>query len=494
LSLDVRRGDAQWTLESSLRGAAIDLPAPFAKPATATVPLKVIKTRNERQQELLSASYGRIAQLQVLRKAATKPGEKAPIDRAVIAFGEVRAEADRPGLWLAGKLDQLDADKWLALKVFGAPGGETDSLSLPLGGGDLQIANLILFGKRYSNLHLSAGIQDKNWRLQVQSADLAGTINWLASGASQPNGKVVARLQRLKLPGSLTDESTAKTGEAPKSEESTSREWPAVDIVADSFISKDRNLGKLELTAHPQDSDWHIDRLALTNADGSLHASGRWRAGGRVQSTRIDVAIQAKDAGAYLERFGYPHAIKGATSSLKGQLAWEGPPQAFDYPTLSGQLKLESGKGQFTKIDPGLGKLLGVLSLQSLPRRISLDFRDVFSEGFAFDEINGDVKVSNGVMSTQNFRITGPAARVELAGEANLALETQNLKVRVLPSLSMGAALGAAIVNPLIGGAVYLGSKVLKDPIDQIFAYEYRVSGTWSDPHVEKSLSAAVKQ
>jgi uncharacterized protein (TIGR02099 family) len=489
LALETDNGKAEWLLESSLRGAVVDLPAPFSKAAASELPLRVAKGTYDSGQEFFRASYGKVAQMEVLRKAATRPGEKPPIDRAVIAFGEARAEAEKPGLWLSGKLDQLDLDRWLALKIFGKGGDDaTSGVSLPIGGGELTIGNLLFTGRRFNNLRLSAGVQDRNWKMQIQGNELAGTFNWIGSTKSDPNGKLTARLQKLNLPSS----------EEPKKSEAhddkASRDLPSLDVVAESFHLKDRDLGRLELQAHPEDGQWSLDRFALVSAEGSIHAAGQWRPAGKTQSTQLDVSIEAKDAGAFLKRFGYLDAIKAAPSTLKGNVSWEGSPQSLDYATLSGQIALQSGKGQFSQLDPGIGKLLGVLSLQALPRRISLDFRDVFSQGFAFDEITADVKITQGVMSTQNLRISGPAARVELSGEANLVRETQNLRVKVLPSLSSSAAIGAAIFNPLLGGAVYLGSKVLKDPIDQIFAYEYRITGGWSDPHVEKYLAATAKQ
>jgi uncharacterized protein YhdP len=174
-----------------------------------------------------------------------------------------------------------------------------------------------------------------------------------------------------------------------------------------------------------------------------------------------------------------------------------GTPAGFDYPTLSGALNIDVGPGRFTRIEPGLGKLIGVLSLQALPRRITLDFRDVFSEGFAFDEVTGKVRIANGVMSTDDLKLIGPAARVQITGDADLAGETQRLSVRVQPALSGGVSAGAALLflaNPLIGAAVGAGSllaqKVLKDPIEQMFSYEYAVTGGWSDPVVTRSESA----
>jgi len=168
-------------------------------------------------------------------------------------------------------------------------------------------------------------------------------------------------------------------------------------------------------------------------------------------------------------------------------LSWVGSPSDIDYPTLTGNLVLEAAKGQFVKLEPGIGKLLGILSLQSLPRRISLDFRDIFSEGFAFDEIVGAVKIGRGIAGIDNFRIQGPAARVVMSGEVDLVQETQKLRVRISPHVSDTLSIAGALVGgPIAGVAAFLAQKVLKDPLDQIASFEYGVTGTWSDPTVKR--------
>ncbi|TMH22913.1 MAG: TIGR02099 family protein, partial [Betaproteobacteria bacterium] len=244
----------------------------------------------------------------------------------------------------------------------------------------------------------------------------------------------------------------------------------------------------------PRGVDWQIQHLLLTNDDGKLSAQGWWRAAGRAQQTTLDADLDITDAGRYLARFGLPDAIRGAPTKVHGQLGWAGGPQAFDYPTLSGAFSIQAGQGRFTKLDPGAGKLLGVLSLQSLQRRLTLDFRDLFGEGFAFDEITGDMRIQNGIMKSDNLRIGGPAARVAISGETDIAKETQQLKVRVQPTLSAGVSVGAAVLllaNPIVGAAVAAGSllaqKVMQDPIEQMFSYEYAVSGGWTDPQVERT-------
>jgi uncharacterized protein YhdP len=188
-----------------------------------------------------------------------------------------------------------------------------------------------------------------------------------------------------------------------------------------------------------------------------------------------------------------PPAIKGGTAKIDGQLSWAGSPLDFDYPTLSGNLSFDAAKGQFVKLEPGLAKLLGILSLQSLPRRISLDFRDIFSDGFAFDGIVGSVRIERGIASADSFRMAGPAGRVVMTGDVDIVRETQKLRVRVIPHLSEGLSLGAAAIGgPVAGVAAFLAQKILRDPIEQLISFEYNVTGSWSDPHVAKPERAAL--
>jgi uncharacterized protein YhdP len=194
-----------------------------------------------------------------------------------------------------------------------------------------------------------------------------------------------------------------------------------------------------------------------------------------------------------MARAGYPDTVRRGSANIAGNLSWNGTPFSIAYPTLSGNLKLDAASGQFVKLEPGVGRLLGVLSLQSLPRRITLDFRDVFSEGFAFDSITGQFAVTRGIVDTRDLQIQGPSAKVLMGGTIDLAGETQDLKVRVQPAVGDSIAIGAAIANPVAGAVVWAAQKILKDPIDQAFAFEYAVTGSWVDPKVEKLGQPQVK-
>jgi len=155
---------------------------------------------------------------------------------------------------------------------------------------------------------------------------------------------------------------------------------------------------------------------------------------------------------------------------------------------------VSAAKGQFSKIQPGAGKILGLISLQALPRRATFDFSDVFSEGFAFERIHGDVKIARGVMITNNFEISGTAAFVSLAGELSMPQETQTLTMHVVPEIGEGVALAAAVVGtPVLGLSTLLVSKLLNNPFGKVVAYEYQITGSWDNPQVVRTSAPPPK-
>ena len=502
IALAIKPDGSTWIVESNLKGSAIDLPAPVGKSAGEAMALRVERHGIPAQpkEDALTITYGNVGRLLLHRKLGA---EGAAVDRALVVLGRA-ADAgpaerpERPGVWVRGELPTLNFDDWLAVGRRATPG--TGKSSEPaLAGVDLEVGALEALGRRFNEMRVSARRSQDDWRLDLLARELAGTATWSAPSTDAPNGRFAARLKRLAPPdaGELTPWKGAADGTG-KTEAGAANSWPAIDIVADSYFVRGREVGRLEFVAHPRGTEWRIDKLTLVNDGGRLSADGQWQSAGKDQQTKLDVDLDLTETGTFLSRIGYADAVQNAPTQVKGQLAWAGAPNDFDYPTLSGAFRIDVGPGRFTKIEPGIGKLLGVLSLQSLPRRITLDFTDVFSEGFAFDEIKGDVRIQSGVLMSDNLRLAGPAAKVDISGSADLAKETQQLTVRVQPALSAGVSAGAMLfmlANPLVGAAVGAGSllaqKMLRDPIEQMFSYEYQVTGSWSDPIVTRKSAVA---
>lgn len=470
--ITARKRTADIVVESSLQGLAVSLPMPLAKTAAESLPIRFERRQLSSGQDRLSLAVGDIVSVNLLRRAE---GNRNTIPRGTVRFGGAAGEPERPGVWVSGAVKALDIDRWLAL----VPPGDVES-TVAWGGVDLRVGALDVLGRRFSELTLNAAVQGGQWRGSVSGKEVEGTASWQPQG----RGKLVARMKTFAVPAAAPGAVEAPSAEGQAQKE---RELPAIDIVAEQFSNKDKPLGRLELVATPEGNDWRIQKLSLVNPESTFALDGLWQVGRAQQRTQINLRLEAADVGKLLVRLGYPEGVQRGSAKLEGTASWSGAPYDIDYPTLSGTLSLEAAKGQFAKLDPGIGKLLGILSLQSLPRRVTLDFRDVFSEGFAFDEIAGTAKIARGIATTEGFRVLGPAARVTMSGVVDLAEETQKLRVRIVPQVTDSVAIAGAIFGgPIAGVAAYLAQKVLKDPLGEIVTFEYDVAGTWSEPTVRR--------
>ena len=273
------------------------------------------------------------------------------------------------------------------------------------------------------------------------------------------------------------------------------RRWPRIDLQADDFRRGQKDFGRLRLEASPSrlQPQWDISSLVIENPQARFEGSGQWAALSLadplgLSQTRLQFVLSVVNGGRLLDRLGYPGLLRATPGSLRGNVGWPGAPIDFQLRAFNGQLDLDLQSGQFLKADPGIGKLVSVINLQSLPKRIALDFRDIFSEGFNFERVRGNVSFESGLAKTTNLRLVGVQASVFLEGSANVLKETQALRVLVLPELNTGlASLGYALVNPAVGLGSILAQYVLRDPLRQTLAYEFEVTGKWDDPSV-KSL------
>jgi uncharacterized protein YhdP len=256
-------------------------------------------------------------------------------------------------------------------------------------------------------------------------------------------------------------------------------------VVAEHFVFQGKQLGKLELNASQVDKDILLDHLHLANPDGVMTVNGKW--GLEPSQTHVVIKMELYDTGKMLNRSGYPNMLKDGNGVLDCDLVWTGAPNELDLSRLDGHVNLKMNKGQFLKVDPGAGKLLSVMNLQSLPKRIALDFTDVFSKGFEFDDIEGVAQISQGMLRTTDFKINGSAAKVTMTGQVDLKRETQSLRVRVLPTIGGSVSLLAFAAGPAVGAGVFLANKIFRDPLDKLVSFEYNVTGSWVDPKVEKA-------
>ena len=466
-TLQVRDGRTRIIVESLLRGVSSALPAPLAKSAPDTLPLRIeVVPADGGAHERISLTLGRLAAVEF---DLQRQGEAMVVQKRAIWLtpspGQPVRLPEQPGTLVYGSLAALNVDRWIALATGDGGGGGAVAIDL-----DVKIGALDVYGKRINEVSMRGAVDAAGWSVMLTAKELAGNL-------SHRSGQLIARLTHLQVP---EDYPGAKPQEI-----SQPKDLPSVDLITERFIYHEKELGRVEVVAQPAGEDWRLDKLAWKSPEASLTGKGIWRPGSPSR-TSADFQLNAADCGKLLERVGYANLVKGGKARLQGSLAWNGDPLAIDYPSLAGHVQMQAEDGQFLEVDPGLGKLVSLMSLQALPRRLTLDFRDVFSKGFQFDRIAADGQIDHGLMAIKEFRMRGSAAQVEMSGEVDLANETQNLRVRVVPSLGDSASTVLAFLNPLLVFPAALAQRILKDPLGHIFAFDYSITGTWDDPKVAK--------
>ncbi len=497
-TLDILKRNAKLTIESDLRGFSSDLPEPFKKAANESWPMLAVITPtavanpNERANgDVISVTLNEKSHL-LFERNRDPVAKKLQIQRGAFAYDAPAVLADQGFVVLINRRD-INVDRWLDVLSAPAMQAASNRSSDEFAAGFSLLPNVVsivsdqitVAGKDLHEVVLGASRTQGYWRANVSSRELSGYFNWSAAREGQRIGALTARFTRLEIP-------TSRRSEIEDLIESSPQELPSLDIAAEEFVLADRSLGRLSLQAttggSPTLPTWHLNNLRIENPDALLQASGVWEPPrpGEARKTRLDYRLEVSNSGELLSRYGMKNVIRDGAGLLSGSLSWDGSPIGLQKDTLAGHTDIKLGKGQFLKTDPGLAKLIGVLNLQFLPRRLSLDFSDVFAEGFYFDEIEGALVIDRGQARTDGLIMKGVQARVRLKGEVNLASETQKLEVEVRPELNAGVAslAYAALANPALGLTTFLAQLLLRRPLEDIFTYNYDVNGTWADPQV----------
>lgn len=504
------KGLSDLDLTTDLAGVALDLPAPLAKRADASLPLHVRLDRvatpaGAAPQDRLRVELGDWLRASYLRGDAG--GNMRVISGGIGVYGPAPTPAN--GVAALVDIASLDVAAWdaAATRLFG--GGAADAAA-PAGAGylpdlvALQAQTLAVAGQRLTKVTAGLSRLDGQWRANVDADQLSGYIEYRPpSGGGATPGRVHARLARLALERSAADDVTQLLDRQPAS-------VPALDVTVEDLKLRGRGLGRLELQAVNRvapERQWELLRLNLALPEAVFNATGRWvvagadgqragtesandrpRAGtgpARVAEYRFELDIA--DSGALLRRFGSPDVVRGGKGVVKGTVRWLGTPLQPDFETTMGQFNVAIEQGVFLHTEAGgAARLLGVLSLQGLLRRLTFDFRDLSEDGFAFDSVAGDVAIERAVASTNNLVMRGAHAAVLLEGSADANDETEDFRVFVVPDLDLGAAsLAYAVINPVIGLSTFAAQLFLREPLAQAYTREFRVVGPWSDPKVE---------
>ena len=471
---------ARLLLRSDLVGTTLRLPAPLDKPAAS--PLRTtIEAPIPFDSGDIAVGFGNR-----LAVRARSRGERTGI-RVEFGSGRVQQAPPAEGLAIAGRTPVVELVDWLGLMG----GGGRESLALQ--SLDLTTRDLRLPGAGFGQTRLTAAQDADGTTLRVDGAGLAGDVRMPeADGAP-----VVAALQRLYWPAfAQTSRPSADAGaspappaRAPADADDDSFDpaaLPPIQLTVDELRIGELSLGEVAARTRSIPAGLVLEQLRVRAPQHRIDATGRWTGRGAAARTAVEVDVESDDFGRLLSGLGFAGSIVGGQGRVDFDTAWPGSPAGFDVAKLEGALQVTVKDGQLVEVDPGAGRVLGLLSLTELPRRLTLDFRDFFNRGFGFSRIAGDIRFADGQARSDGVTIDGPAAEIRIRGTADLQARTHDQDIEVLPKTgNLLPAVGALTAGPVGAAVGAFANAVLRRPLAEIGARNYHVSGPWQDPKVE---------
>ncbi len=472
----------QLKLRSNLIGTALKLPAPLDKAASVALSTTV-QTALPMGSGQIEVAFGKLLALR-----ARSSGQQTGV-RVVLGSSTVNEAPPATGLIATGRTSTLDAVEWIALAK-GNGGASRGGSPLALRQIDVKADRLLLLGAQFPDT-----------RLQVAptGATLAVTLNGpaLAGSLSVPDAKgatVSGTLSRVYW-RSATAPAAAPAAAAAATQAASVK--PAADTFDPSAVPPlsldiadlrfgDSRLGSAQLRTQPLPSGLQVQQLAMRAPGQKIEIRGDWVGRNANARTRLSADIDSQDFGGLLEDLGFKGRVGGGAGTVRFEANWPGSPAAFSLGKIQGSLKLAARNGQLLEVEPGAGRVLGLLSLTQLPRRMLLDFRDFFAKGFAFNRIDGTVRFGGGVARSDDLVIDGPAAQINIRGNTDLRAQSFDQTVDVFPkSGNLLTVVGAVAGGPLGAAVGAAANAVLKKPLGALGAKTYRVTGPWKDPKVE---------
>lgn len=500
------RNGVAMTVSSDLVGTELLVPAPLHKPTALAVPFRLTTSFREPEDlQRWEIEYG--DELQVLATS---------IDNELVSLlgyiGNEAVQLDKlepgpEGIRLQGNVEKLALDGWVQIVS-----RYIDSLSdeleepefepiLPISAA-LSVDSLLLGDQSLGKATFRSNTDDVFVNIAASNQYFTGNVRYPRRYWEKqvPMRARIQQMDWLIIDALSSDDpgfDSVDTGELDP------RLLPPVEARISRLTRGDLALRDLVVRAEPDVSGINLTTIGFAYQTMRLVGQGHWHltdpqsvSADRIDQhkTQLNLVLQSDDFGEGLSEIGLDNILLDGQGSVELKLAWPGPVYSPQLERLDGNIKLDLEGGSIIPVEPGVGRVVGLFALQSLPRRLNLDFKDLTEEGLAFKKISGSAKIDNGIATVDLVQLTGPIGVVDVTGKSDLIEQQFDQEITVLPRVS--AAL--PIIGVISGGAsAGIGAlfatgflKAMGIDFDRIGLRAYSLKGDWSDPEL-KPLSTS---
>ncbi len=462
-------------LSSQLDNIGVNLPAPFNKSLLSTVPFS-LNANIDKKGQTFSFHYsddikGRLHYIDKHGRSQLKRGD------IIFGRGEFQAETAE-GLQLKGRLARLNLSDWYYLISKNKQSNNQFSLLKALNHVAVTVGEFKINHYVFKDLSVNLLKHQHFWQCHLNSPSILGDIR-----IPKDNKQVIqADFKRLFLPQGVEEPFNTM----PKTK------LPSVNLTVKDFRYNQMSLGRLKLQTTRKDKQTNIDALTLLSPSYEVNLIGAI-ANQIKDKSYIKGYFLSQNIRQSLEQWQLEPVIESKRTELNFDLKWPGDGQMQTLDKLEGRLHLKLNHGRITHLSEkaekqlGLGKVLSILSLQTLPRRLALDFSDLSHKGYSFDVFSGDFNLNKGFLTTRNSTLNGPVATARLTGQINLIKKRLKLFVKISPQITASLPVVATIAGgPVAGIATWVASKIINPGLNQVSAYTYKVEGPWQRPIVQQ--------
>lgn len=469
-------------LKSSLKGLAINLPEPLGKTRDAIVPLEVNLDFDSKKSLRLRANYNNRLSTDIFFRDKKEAFE---IKSGQIRLGSAQAlDQNKPGLALVGTLYGFDLQEWKKVIDKFSTDQTSNSFLPQLRIINVKMGKLTFFKQQFDEMTVKAKIlQNTDWSFSLKQKKIAADLTYHALTNTLSGFVKYLHLAKIDNANENNESlSTIKPGQIPN-----------LNLRIDNLSIGTMKVGDVTLKSQSTSERLKIDYCRIDSPVYQFNIEGDWTQKGRSNQSKMQFKMHLTDLAKSLERWDITPVVYAGTGDLEFHGSWNGTLYNFSLASLNGTMNLQLKNGRITHLSPeteeklGLGKLLSVLSLQTIPRRLTLDFSDLSHQGYSFDIFKGNFSIKNGIMSTQDSYIDGPVAYASMKGDLDLVKRMYDLNLSISPHITASLPIVATIAGgPIAGVAAWIANKIINQSMQKISAYSYKISGPWKQPIVQQ--------
>ncbi|ESP95331.1 YhdP family protein [Pseudoalteromonas luteoviolacea] len=462
------------SFSSDLSDVSVMLPAPYSQ-ETGTKGKLIGEVRGDDISNLITANVN-----DLLYFNGILDNQSGQFSKAHLIVSEQNRGLEQSGFNVTIDHAQLQLDEWFAFLdriIEKSENSDRDAESLLPALNEIRanLSELSVGDVLFNDVEMVMRPNDQGLSMRLNGKELRAQVQF----PTQQTSPIRVQADYLRLNSKQPTQEEEGQTSSPQ-DDSWLANIPAIEFGCDDCRVNQYQLDRVTLSMLGNGEQLTISNLNIDKGAHSLTANGSWKSG----RSQLSGNLSSADFGDLMEEFDITSTVKDSQANIDFDLNWQAAPYDFQWATLGGDIKWRLGEGHLTDISDQGARVFSLLSLDSLVRKLKLDFRDVFAKGFFYNQMEGSLQLDNGIAYTQDTKMDGVPADLSISGYANLKTHEINYDLAIAPQVTSSLPVIVGwMVNPVTGLAALAIDKVIHSA-RVISEINFKVTGTMQEPIV----------